>query len=226
MSKILIIEDEPRMVEALGDAFEHHGFEVCSSFDGEEGLKLALSGTPDLIVLDLMLPKKDGIEVCRDLRAKGINTPIIMLTARSEEPDRVAGLELGADDYVTKPFSVRELVARVKAILRRAGGPEKTGDQVQIGKVTVDLKKYVVHREGFELPLTDHEARLLRYFLAHSEEVIPRDRLLDEIWGYDSYPTTRTVDTFIYRLRQKIEADPQKPRHLVTVHGVGYRFEL
>ncbi len=224
MSKILIIEDERRMVEALRDAFEHHGFEVCSSLDGEEGLKLTLSETPDLIVLDLMLPRKDGIEVCRDLRAKGINTPIIMLTARSEEPDRVAGLELGADDYVTKPFSVRELVARVKAILRRAGSAAKIGDQVQIGEVTVDLKKYVVHREGLELPLTDHEARLLRYFLVHSEEVIPRDRLLDEIWGYDSYPTTRTVDTFIYRLRQKIEVDPQKPRHFATVHGVGYKF--
>ncbi|MDA2925113.1 response regulator transcription factor [Acidobacteria bacterium AH-259-L09] len=223
MSTVLIIEDEPGLVNGLRDAFEHQGFEVVWASDGKAGLELALSRQPDIIILDLMLPKKDGMEVCRELRARNIHTPVIMLTARSEEPDRVAGLEIGADDYVTKPFSVRELIARTKAVLRRST-QQGVGEQVRVGESMVDFKQYAVFRGTRRFSLTDREVVLLRFLIEHPHEVVPRESLLDEIWGYNCYPTTRTVDTFIYRLRQKIEADPQRPVHLLTVHGVGYKF--
>jgi len=224
MSRLLIIEDEPTMAAGLRDTFEHQGFDVLSAADGEAGLELALSAGADVIILDLMLPKMDGMDVCRELRERNVQIPVIMLTARGEEADRVAGLEMGADDYVTKPFSVDELVARTHAILRRSK-PEGTPlEQARIGDVTVDLKQYAIFRGSERQTLTDREVHLLRLFLRHPHEVISRDSLLNEVWGYDAYPSTRTVDTFVYRLRQMIERDPQHPEHLLTVRGVGYKF--
>jgi DNA-binding response OmpR family regulator len=222
--KILIIEDEPSIVVGLRDAFEHHGFTVESAADGQTGLQTALATHPDLIILDLMLPKKDGMAVCRELRSRNVWTPIIMLTARSAETDRVAGLELGADDYVTKPFSVRELVARARALLRRVTPPEGAAERVQVGGVIVDFKQYAVIKGTQSHALTPMEVSLLQMFLRHPNEVITRERLLNEIWGFESFPTTRTIDTFLLRLRQKIEADPRRPAHFITIHGAGYKF--
>ncbi|MBI4471890.1 MAG: response regulator transcription factor [Acidobacteria bacterium] len=221
---ILIIEDEPALVTGLRDAFEHNGFSVASAADGETGLDLALSNRHDLIILDLMLPKKDGMEVCRELRIRNIWTPIIMLTARSGEPDRIAGLELGADDYVTKPFSIRELVARARALLRRTTSGEGAAERVRIGEAVVDFKQYAVLKEKDWCALTPLEVSLLRLFVSHPHEVITRERLLNEIWGFHAFPTTRTIDTFLLRLRHKIETDPRRPVHFVTVHGAGYKF--
>jgi two-component system alkaline phosphatase synthesis response regulator PhoP len=222
--KILIIEDEPALVLGLRDAFEHNGFSVASASDGETGLQLALSKQHDLIILDLMLPRKSGLDVCRELRSRDIWIPIIMLTARSGEPDRVAGLELGADDYVTKPFSIRELVARVRALLRRAAPAEGAAERVQVADAIVDFKQYAVFKADQRYPLTPMEVSLLKMFLSHPHEVITRERLLNEIWGFDAFPTTRTIDTFLLRLRQKIETDPRRPVHFITVHGAGYKF--
>ena len=224
MSQVLIIEDERDIVAGLRDLFEHHGFEVRSARDGEVGLELALRGEADVIILDLMLPKLDGIAVCRELRERHVQTPIIMLTARGEEADRVAGLELGADDYVTKPFSTRELLARTGAILRRNNRAGHQLEQGRIGDVVVDFKRYVILHGSARHSVTDREVQLLRLFLDHPHEVISRDRLLNEVWGYDAYPSTRTVDTFVYRLRQMVEEDAQRPAHLLTVRGVGYKF--
>lgn len=222
--KILIIEDEPSLVLGLRNAFEHNGFSVQSAPDGESGLQLALSKQQDLIILDLMLPKKDGFEVCRELRNHNVWTPVIMLTALSSEPDRVAGLELGADDYVTKPFSVRELVARARALLRRAAPAEGSAERVRVGEAVVDFKQYAVFKGDQRYALTPMEVSLVKMFLRHPSEVITRERLLNEVWGLDAFPTTRTIDTFLLRLRQKIETDPRRPEHFVTVHGAGYKF--
>ena len=224
MSQVLIIEDERDMVAGLRDAFEHHGFDVRSARDGDLGLQLALTGEADVIILDVMLPKRDGIEVCRELRARNVETPIIMVTARGEEADRVAGLEIGADDYVTKPFSTRELLARTDAILRRNDRAGHHREQVRNGEVTVDFTQYVIVHGSERHPLTDREVHLLRLFLDHPHEVISRDRLLNDVWGYGAYPSTRTVDTFVYRLRQKIEQDAERPAHPLMVRGVGYKF--
>jgi DNA-binding response OmpR family regulator len=221
---ILIIENERALVTGLRDAFEYHGFSVASAADGEEGLKAALTHQQDLIILDLMLPKKDGFEVCRELRRRNVWTPIIMLTARSAEPDRIAGLELGADDYVTKPFSVLELIARARALLRRASPPEGAAEQVRVGQAVVDFKQYAVFNGEHRYPLTPMEVSLLKMFFGHPHEVITRERLLNEVWGFDAFPTTRTVDTFLLRLRHKIESNPRRPRHFLTVHGAGYKF--
>jgi two-component system alkaline phosphatase synthesis response regulator PhoP len=207
----------------LRDSFEHNGFIVESAADGESGLQSAIDGRHDLIILDLMLPRKDGMQVCRELRSRNIWTPIIMLTAKSGETDRVAGLELGADDYVTKPFSIRELVARARALLRRVT-PEGVAQRVQVGEAIVDFKQYAVFTGDQRHPLTPMEVSLLQMFLGHPHEVITRERLLNEIWGFSSFPTTRTIDTFLLRLRQKIESDPRRPRHFITVHGAGYKF--
>jgi two-component system alkaline phosphatase synthesis response regulator PhoP len=222
--KVLLIDDEPALVMGVRDAFEHNGFSVAAATDGQTGLDLALSNQYDLIILDLMLPKKDGMEVCRELRNKGNWTPVIMLTARSGEPERVAGLELGADDYVTKPFSIRELVARAKALLRRSALPENAAERAYVGESVVDFKQYVVFKGNDRNPLTPMEVSLLRLFLSHPNEVITRDRLLNEIWGFNAFPTTRTIDTFLLRLRYKTEANPRRPVHFITVHGAGYKF--
>jgi two-component system alkaline phosphatase synthesis response regulator PhoP len=223
-STILIIEDEPALTAGLRNAFEYNGFSVISAGDAETGFDLALSAQPDLIVLDLMLPKKDGMEVCRDLRDRNIWTPVIMLTARTGEPDRVAGLELGADDYVTKPFSIRELVARARALLRRSAPPAGAADRVRVGKAMVDFKQYAVTNADRRHTVTPLEVSLLRIFMSHPHEVMTRERLLEEVWGYNAFPTTRTIDTFLLRLRHKIESDPRRPEHFITVHGAGYKF--
>jgi two-component system alkaline phosphatase synthesis response regulator PhoP len=225
MPRILIVEDEPTLARGLRDAFEHHDFEVLTAADGEAGLAMAVAERPALVILDLMLPKKNGTEVCRDLRRRNLQVPVIMLTAKAEEADRIGGFEVGADDYVTKPFSIRELVARAQAVLRRASAPPApVPDRVRIGHVTVDFKEYVVVNGQRRVALTPLELSLLRLFLAHPGEVITRERLLNEIWGFQSFPTTRTVDTFMLRLRQKIEPKPRHPVHFLTVYGAGYRF--
>ena len=221
---VLIVEDERDMAEGLRNAFERHGFDVLTAKDGEAGLELARSGRADLIILDLMLPKLDGTEVCRQVRSRGIQTPIIMLTARGQVADRIAGLDVGADDYVTKPFSLRELVARARAHLRRDALGQTGVEQVRIGEVTVDFKQYAVFKGAQKLPLTTRELAMLRLLVSHPHQVITRERLLKDVWGYDAFPTTRTIDTFVYRLRNKIEKDPKRPKHLLKVHGAGYQF--
>jgi len=224
MSRILIIEDEPALLRALADSFRFESYEVLTAQDGEMGLRLVKDKKPDLLILDLMLPRMSGYDVCRRLRAEGVEIPILMLTARGEEADRVVGLDLGADDYVTKPFSVRELGARVRALLRRAKPLRTLPDRLRFGDVTVDFRSYVARKGERVLDLTRKEFQLLRLLVARAPDVITRDELLDEIWGQDCYPTTRTVDTHIANLRVKLEDDARQPRHLVTVHGVGYRW--
>jgi len=221
--KILVVEDEPNMVAGLRDNFEFEGYEVITASDGVEGLQKALDESPDLVVLDVMMPRMSGLEVCKQLRAKRASLPIIMLTARGQEVDKVVGLELGADDYVTKPFSIRELLARVKAILRRVSAP-KEQEQHSFGDVEVDLRHCRVLRSGRVLDVSSKEFDLLKYFISHSGETLSRDRLLEDVWGYDNFPTTRTVDTHLVRLRQKLEPDPEQPQYFLTVHGTGYRF--
>ena len=224
MTKILIVEDEPNMVAGLRDNFEFEGYEVISAYDGEQGLQRALADSPDLVVLDVMMPKMSGLEVCKQLRAKRPSIPIIMLTARGQEVDKVVGLELGADDYVTKPFSIRELIARVKAVIRRGQVAPRERERYMFGDAEVDLHSCRVTRQGRELEFSSTEFELLRYFVSHPGEILSRDRLLEEVWGYDSYPTTRTVDAHLVRLRQKLEPNPEQPRYFLTVHGTGYRF--
>lgn len=224
MTKILIVEDEPNMVAGLRDNFEFEGYQVSTAPDGVAGLERALSEVPDLVILDVMMPRMSGLDVCKQLKAKRPSIPIIMLTARGQEVDKVVGLELGADDYVTKPFSIRELLARVKAVLRRSQNAPKNGDRYTFGDVEVNLRSCQVSRKGKALDFSSKEFELLKYFLSHSGEAISRDRLLEDVWGYDRFPTTRTVDAHIVRLRQKLEPKPEDPHFFLTVHGVGYKF--
>lgn len=226
MKKILVVEDELNMRLGLKDNLEFEGYEVETAADGEEGLTLATGSDFDLIVLDVMMPKISGFDVCKQVRAKGIGTPIILLTAKGEEIDKVLGLELGADDYITKPFSLRELLARIKAILRRTEvGTQKTvtDKPVQIGKVEVTFDTYTVNCKGKDVPMSPKEVDVLRYLWVNRNKAVSRDDLLNNIWGYDENPTTRTVDNFIVRIRQKIEADPNHPKIILTIHGVGYK---
>jgi DNA-binding response OmpR family regulator len=224
MARILIVEDEPNMVAGLRDNFEFEGYEVITAPDGVAGLQRALSEAPDLVILDVMMPRMSGLDVCRRLKAERPAMPIIMLTARGQEVDKVVGLELGADDYVTKPFSIRELLARVKAVLRRANISSPQLDHYEFGDVRVDVRGCQVSRQGRTLEFSAKEFELLKYFLNHRGETLSRDRLLEDVWGYEHFPTTRTVDTHIVRLRQKIEAKPDEPRFILTVHGTGYKF--
>ena len=223
--KVLIIEDEEDLIKGLKLNLIDEGYEVDSALNGVEGLLKVIQETPDLIILDIMLPDKDGLEVCRELRQKNISIPIIMLTAKGEEIDKVVGLEIGADDYITKPFSVRELLARIKAQLRRAERDEKAVPQIySFGDIEIDFAQFEVKRKGKELDLTSLEMEILKYFIAHRGEVVARDDFLDKIWGYESYPTTRTIDNHILKLRKKIEEDPSHPRYILSVYGGGYRF--
>jgi len=224
MLKILIVEDEPGMVAGLRDNFEFEGYQVLSAMDGVSGLERALDDTPDLVILDVMMPRMSGLDVCKQLKSKRPAIPIIMLTARGQEVDKVVGLELGADDYVTKPFSIRELLARVKAVLRRVESVPKGRDRYTFGDVEVNLQSCQVSRRGRSLDFSSKEFDLLKYFLSHPGEALTRDRLLEEVWGYDKFPTTRTVDAHIVRLRQKLEPKPDDPRFFLTVHGTGYKF--
>jgi two-component system alkaline phosphatase synthesis response regulator PhoP len=223
MTRILIVEDDPAMSVALRDGFEFEKYSVEMAADGEEGLRLATRGDHDLLILDVMLPKKSGLDVCKELRRNGSPTPVIMLTARGQEIDKIVGLKLGADDYVTKPFSFMELLARVEAVLRRASRPT-AGDEYAFGEVTLDFRTYQATKARLPIELTPREFRILRYFIDHSDEVVTRESLLNHVWGYDSSAFTRTVDTHMARLRQKIEKTPGEPRHLLTVHRVGYKF--
>jgi two-component system alkaline phosphatase synthesis response regulator PhoP len=223
-TRILIVEDEPAMVQGLRDNFEYEGYEVLSASDGAEGLDLALREDPDLLVLDVMMPKMSGLDVCKQLKAKKPAIPIIMLTARGQEIDKVVGLELGADDYVTKPFSIRELMARVKAVLRRVAPQTQTGEVYRFSDVEVNVRSNEVLRSGSPVELSSKEFALLAYFVAHPAETLTRDRLLDAVWGYENYPNTRTVDAHIVHLRQKLEPNPEEPRFILTVHGSGYKF--
>ncbi|PYV21793.1 MAG: DNA-binding response regulator [Acidobacteria bacterium] len=224
MTRILIVEDEPNMVAGLRDNFEYEGYEVITAGDGAEGLGRALNEAPDLVVLDVMMPKMSGLDVCKQLKAKRPSLPVIMLTARGQEVDKVVGLELGADDYVTKPFSIRELLARIKAVLRRARPAPEEQERYAFGDVEVSLRTHQVTRAGKLLDFSAKEFDLLKYFLCHPGEAVSRDRLLEEVWGYNHFPTTRTVDAHIVRLRQKLETRPEEPRFILTVHGVGYKF--
>jgi len=224
MTKILIIEDEPNMVAGLRDNFEFEGYEVAAAYDGVEGLERALKEQPDLVLLDVMMPRMSGLDVCKQLKIKRPGIPIIMLTARGQEVDKVVGLELGADDYVTKPFSIRELIARTKAVLRRVSKSVGNGDAFGFSDVSVDLKSCRVTRRGKPIEISAKEFELLKYFIAHSGETLSRERLLTEVWGYEHFPTTRTVDAHIVRLRQKLEPSPEAPHFFLTVHGVGYKF--
>ncbi len=222
MPRILIVEDEADMARGLQFNLEARGFDVTIARDGEAGYQAAIADRPDVVLLDVMLPKRDGYEVCRALRKVEPTLPILMLTAKGREDDVVLGLKLGADDYVKKPFSVAELVARIETLLRRsaAGRPER----IEFGDVSVDFVRHQATRGGHPLDLTAKEFELLRYFAAHQGAVVSRDALLNAVWGYDTAPNTRTVDAHIVKLRQKIEEHPHEPRHLLTAHGLGYTF--
>lgn len=224
MTRVLIVEDDPAILRGLKDNLLAESYEVLTASDGEAGYRLIREREPDLVILDLMLPRMSGYEVCRKLRDQGITTPILMLTARGEEADRVLGLDLGADDYVTKPFSVRELLARVRAIVRRANPPRPLPDELRFDDVVVDFRRYEARKGDRRIEMTRKEYGLLRYLAARSGEVVGRDELLEEVWEYRNYPTTRTVDNHVLALRAKLEDGPAEPRHLITVHGVGYKF--
>jgi len=223
--KIVIIEDDPGILLSLKDEFESQGYTVYSVEDGEKGLETAKQQRPDLIILDIMLPVLDGYEICKRLRMEGDTTPIIMLTVKDKEIDRVLGLELGADDYVTKPFSLRELMARVKAVLRRTEERAKDLTSYSFAQIELDFKKYEAKKKGKKLDLTPLEFQMLKLFIQRKGEVILRDDFLDKIWGEDNtYVSFRTVDSHIANIRKKIEDDPSNPKHIISVRGVGYKF--
>jgi two-component system alkaline phosphatase synthesis response regulator PhoP len=224
MPKVLIVEDDDSMIAALRDGFEYEGYTVSLARDGAAGLRQVSETAPDLIILDVMMPKMSGLDVCREIRKGGNTVPIIMLTARGQEIDKVLGLKLGADDYVTKPFGFLELMARVEAVLRRATGRPVQVESFEFGSVKADFKRGEVRRNGKLLDLSAREIRLLQYFIEHRGEVVSRDQLLDAVWDYDSAPLTRTVDMHVAKLRKKIEDKAAQPRYLVTVHGQGYKF--
>ncbi len=224
MPGILIVEDEPQMQMGLKDNLEFEGYEIDCADDGEQGLKNILENKYQLIILDVMLPKMSGFDVCKKARAMGIQTPIIMLTAKGEEIDKVLGLELGADDYITKPFSLRELLARVKAILRRNPNvSQKNEESIKVGKLKLNFISYESFSADEPVPMSHKEIEVLKHLWDHQHETVSRDSLLEEVWGYDEMVTSRTVDNFILRLRQKIEENPGHPRHILTVHGIGYK---
>lgn len=224
MARVLIAEDEADLVKALRDNLEFEGHQVLVAADGEAALQAALSQNPDLLLLDIMMPKRDGLDVCRKVREAGFTIPILMLTAKSQEVDIVRGLEVGADDYITKPFSIRELLARVKAALRRTGAGKGVSRVMSIGEATVDMVKGHVER-GKEVHVLGHfELEILKMLVENAEKPVNRNQLLDVIWGLEGFPATRTVDNHIVSLRRKIEPDPKHPRHLVTVHSIGYKF--
>ena len=227
-ARILIVEDEDILRMALVDALEAEGFETLEAADGERGLSLALREDPALVLLDLMLPLRDGFSVLRALREDKLTAPVLILSARGEEWDRVQGFEFGADDYVVKPFSMRELLMRVRALLARSAGGvpglEEPDGKVRFGQVVVDFAAYSLARGERRHALSRRELDLLRYFLAHEGEVLERLRVLSDVWGEDAFPTPRTVDMHVLKLRKKLEERPEEPRHIQTVHGVGYRF--
>lgn len=224
MTKILIVEDDPAILKGLVESLTTEKYQVLTAEDGQEGYELCKKENIDLVILDVMLPFKDGFEVCKDLRKEGNEIPIIMLTSKAEEIDKVLGLEFGADDYVTKPFSVRELIARISAVLRRRSHLVKDFAEFTFGDTTINFKKCEAYRDNNIIKFTSKELSILKYLIQHEGEVVTRDKLLDDVWGYDIYPTTRTVDNMILSLRKKIEDDPTNPGHILTVHSLGYKF--
>ncbi len=226
MSVILVVEDDAAILRGLSDNLKLKQYEVLTAADGESGCRLALEKKPDLLILDVMLPNMSGFEICRELRGKGFTAPILMLTARGEESDRVLGLDLGADDYITKPFSIRELLARVRAHLRRVEISATLPDELKFDDVVVDFRKFEARRAGRALDMTAKEFGVLRFLAAKAGSAVTRDDLLNDVWGYENYPTTRTVDTHIAMLRAKLEVNPAEPQRLITVHGVGYKLTI
>src|SRR5215472_14316418 len=236
MTRVLIVEDEAGLVMALTQRLTSEGYAVETAADGESGLERATADTFDIIVLDLMLPSKSGFDVCRDLRQRGINTPVIMLTARGQVVDRVLGLKLGADDYLTKPFAMMELLARIEALLRRSSGsdlslksngasPDAQAREIyRFSSISVDFRRIAVTKNNRPVDMSAREFKLLHYLIEHAGATVSRDELLNEVWGYNSLTTTRTVDVHISSLRQKVEEDPRHPKSIVTVHGFGYKF--
>lgn len=223
--KILLVEDEEGLILTLTDRLQNEGYVVVAVSDGEKGLALAASEQFDLIILDVMLPKKNGYDVCRELRAKNVMTPVLMLTAKGETIDKVLGLKLGADDYLTKPFEVIELLARIEALMRRAPSFNKNAPETFcFGDVFVDFRRGEIHKNSQPLEMSAMEFRLLQYLIEKRGEILKRDELLDEVWGYDAMPLTRTVDVHIAGLRQKLEDNPRLPQFIQTVHGIGYKF--
>lgn len=223
---ILIVEDEPNMRLGLKDNLEFEGYAVDLAEDGAAGLEKILNKSYDLIIMDVMMPRMSGLDACRKAREAGIEAPILLLTAKSEEVDKVIGLELGADDYVTKPFSLRELIARIKAILRRASlrkEPVTRSNEAKIGRLTVNFDTYTSNDDHGQVRMSHKEYAILQYLMSHKNETVSRYDLLEKVWGYEESPTTRTVDNFIVKLRQKVEADPNDPRIILTVHGTGYK---
>jgi two-component system, OmpR family, alkaline phosphatase synthesis response regulator PhoP len=226
-ARILVVEDEPGLVLTLTDRLRGEGYEVEAASDGEAGLARAADGRFDLVILDVMLPRKGGFDVCRDLRRKGVTIPVLMLTARGQVADKVAGLKLGADDYVVKPFEMAELLARVEARLRRAeaAGPGAPAPvRYAFGNVEVDFRRAEVRRGGQPVEVSAKELQLLRYFVEHRGATLSRQELLDRVWGYHAMPSTRTVDVHVAGLRRKLEPDPREPRYILTAHGLGYKF--
>jgi len=224
MKRILIIEDDPAIAKGLQESLEDEHYHVLIANDGKEGYEMAGKKEPDLILLDLMLPTMNGQDVCRKLREDGMTMPILMLTSKREETDKVLGLELGADDYITKPCSLRELHARIKANLRRGEIIRKEVSNFKFSDIEIDFKKQKAQKNGKAIQFSTKEYEILHFFVQHNDEVVSRDMLLDEVWGYDVYPTTRTVDNYILNLRKKIEKDATKPKHILTIHKSGYRF--
>lgn len=224
MPMILVVDDEADMRRGLVDNLQFEGYLTAEAGDGTAALDLITSTPADLILLDVMMPEMNGFDVCREVRARGIDTPIIMLTAKGEEIDRVLGLEMGADDYITKPFSLREMLARVKAVLRRTqSSVASAGIPISIGRLTIDFDAYRATEGDSDIALTHREFEVLRHLWLHRRQTVSRDSLLEHVWGYDEQISTRTIDNFILKLRQKIETDPAHPRVIMTVHGVGYK---
>ncbi|HKV06923.1 MAG TPA: response regulator transcription factor [Thermoanaerobaculia bacterium] len=228
MTHVLIVEDDEAMSVALRDGFEYEGYSVSVAKDGEAGLELATTATPDLILLDVMLPKMTGLDICKQLRGNGSAVPIIMLTARGQEIDKVLGLKLGADDYITKPFGFMELLARAEAVLRRSTVSLQTAaappDVYRFGDVIIDFKRHEATKGGEPIDLSPREFQLLAYFIEHKGEIVTREKLLDAVWDYNAIPFTRTVDMHIAKLRKKVEDNPGDPKYVVTVHRLGYKF--
>jgi DNA-binding response OmpR family regulator len=225
-TRVLIVEDDEAMSIALRDGFQYEGYSVTVAKDGEAGLQLATAESPDLILLDVMLPKMTGLDICKHLRGGGSAVPIIMLTARGQEIDKVLGLKLGADDYITKPFGFMELLARAEAVLRRSHPvPAAAAPEIyRFGEVSIDFRRHEAHKADEPIDLSPREFQLLAFFIQHRGEVITREKLLDTVWDYNSIPFTRTVDMHIAKLRKKIEDNPSEPKHIVTVHRLGYKF--
>jgi DNA-binding response OmpR family regulator len=223
MNTILVIEDDPSIARGVEIALGAEHFKVVCAATGEKGLSQARRDTIDLIILDLILPDRNGEDICRELRAARVTTPILMLSSKKEEMDKVVGLEIGADDYMTKPFSTRELIARVKALLRRVSNLPKDIGEFRLGDVHLDFRKQEAYKKNVHLKFSVREFEVLKYFATHAGEVVSRDMLLDEVWGYEHFPTTRTVDNYILSIRKKIEDDPSAPVYLITVHTAGYK---